>query len=104
MSANYNSTAAEVTETSQADFNKRKYAVVHRNVNNEKVSHEITHTIKIASSAPGKPHFFAAPIKGTRYSAQRPRVTKYAVEHIIDFIGRTLTCKSIILRTSHLVT
>ena len=42
-------------------------------------------------------------LKGTRDSAQRSRVTKYAVEHIIDFIGRTLTCKSIILRTSHLV-
>ena len=42
-------------------------------------------------------------LKGTHYSAQRPRVTKYAVEHIIDFIGRTLTCKSIILRTSQLL-
>ena len=93
MSANYNSTAAEVTETSQADFNKRKSVVVHRNLNNEKVSHELTHTIKIASSAPGKPHFFAAPINE---QPKTPDGVPVVVEACLQYFNtRAMDCEGL---------
>lgn len=62
VSPNYNRIATNAPETSHASIFKRLSAIVYPNVNNSKVSQDLTQKIKTSSTAVVKPKSFTAPI------------------------------------------
>ena len=89
---NHNNTSTEVA-SSHAIFTKNTSVIVHRNVNNDKVSQELTHTIKIASSAPVKPHVFAVPINE---QSKTPNGVPVVVEACLQFFKtKAMDCEGL---------